>query len=283
MYVSAQPHPVSCFFHRRLARPAALLAWTVAIVSAAISATETLRADSTGTGFFVSSDGYLVTNHHVIANGKQFAVRQGETLRPATIVAVDEANDLALLKVPQEAAPFPYLAVQGTVVPVPGSDVFTIGFPDPGVLGVTPKTTKGSITSLNGIKDDPRHYQISVQIQPGNSGGPLLDAAGHVIGVTTMTINALKQMKDKGYVPQNVNYAVKSSYVLELFKQVPGKMLGAKLGGLAPRHFHEVQGEAESAVMLVISITAPAAPAPSPPSPAPGAGLRPPQELFPNP
>ena len=232
------------------------------------------RADSTGTGFFVSADGYLVTNHHVIEHGKKFIVRQGEIVREATLVVVDATNDLAILKVDPGSAVFPYLPVRGVTDPTPGSDAFTIGFPDPDNLGLAPKTTKGSITALAGLRDDPRHYQTSVQIQPGNSGGPLIDEAGHVIGVTTLTANALVLAEQKGYIPQNVNYAVKSSYLIELFKKVPGKMLGAKLSGLKPQHFRELQKEAESAVMQVIAIADPA-----PQEPAKG-GLKSPAELF---
>lgn len=231
-------------------------------------------ADSSGTGFFVSADGYLVTNHHVIEEGKKFFVKQGQVTREAKLVVVDAENDLAILKVASEATPFPFLAVQGKLDPTPGSDAFTIGFPDPEDLGLTPKTTKGSITALAGFQDDPRHYQTSVQIQPGNSGGPLIDESGHVVGVTTLTINALKQAERKGYLPQNINYAVKSSYLLELFKKVPGTLLGAKLSGLQPRHFRDLQKEAEAAVMLVYSITKPAPPAPAP------QGLQSPKQLF---
>ncbi len=232
------------------------------------------HADSTGTGFFVSADGYLVTNHHVIEEGKQFVVKQGQVSREAKVVVVDAENDLAILKVEPEATPFPFLAVQGTVEATPGADVFTIGFPDPGDLGFTPKTTKGSITALAGLHDDPRHYQMSVQIQPGNSGGPLIDEAGHVIGVTTSVINAMLQVERKGYLPQNVNYAVKSSYLRELFKKIPGKMLGMKLSGLKQQHFRDLQKEAEASVVLVYSKTeaAPQAPAPQ--------GLKSPRELF---
>lgn len=232
-------------------------------------------ADSSGTGFFVSSDGYFVTNHHVIEEGKKFFVKQGQLTREAKVVVIDTENDLAILKVDPQGTPFPFLAVQGKVDPTPGSDAFTIGFPDPEDLGLTPKTTKGSITALAGFQDDPRHYQTSVQIQPGNSGGPLIDESGHVVGVTTLTINALKQAERKGYLPQNINYAVKSSYLLELFKKVPGApLLGAKLNGLQPRHFRDLQKEAEAAVMLVYSITNPAPVAPAP------QGLQSPGELF---
>lgn len=232
------------------------------------------RADSTGTGFFVSPDGYLVTNHHVIKDGRKFVVRQGETVREATLVVVDATNDLAILKVDPGSSVFPYLPVQGAVDPTPGTDAFTIGFPDPDNLGLAPKTTKGSITALAGLGDDPRHYQMSVQIQPGNSGGPLIDEVGHVIGVTTLTANPLLLAEQKGYIPQNVNYAVKSSYLLELFKKVPGKMLGAKLSGLKPRHFRELQKEAESAVMQVIAIAEPVPESPAQPA------LKSPAELF---
>lgn len=246
------------------------------VLLACIMLAPSTRADNTGTGFFVSADGYLVTNFHVIEGGKQHFVKQGDVVRAAALIATDEVNDLAILKVAQEATPFPYLAVQGVLDPAPGSDVFTIGFPDPDTLGVTPKTTKGSITALNGIQDDPRHYQMSVQIQPGNSGGPLLDESGHVIGVTTLIINSMKLMGEKGYVPQNVNYSVKASYLLELFKQVPNALLGAKLSGLQKQHFRDLQKEAEAAVMLVINVTEPADSLEG----SPPAGLLTPSELF---
>jgi len=242
--------------------------------------TFSLQADNTGTGFFVSPDGYLVTNHHVVEGGVQHFVKQGEVVREAKLVATDKKNDLAILEVAEEARPFPYLAVQGTYSPTPGEDVFTIGFPDPETLGVTPKTTKGSITAVAGIKDDPRHLQMSVQIQPGNSGGPLLNEAGQVIGVTTSVINSLKVMDEKGYVPQNINYSVKSSYLLELFQEVPDAMLGAKLSGLKKRHFREIQREAESAVVMILNITSP--PSPATPKETPPGVLKSPEELFGN-
>lgn len=236
------------------------------------------EADNTGTGFFVSPDGYVVTNYHVIEGGVQHFVKQGDVVRAAKLVVTDKVNDLALLKVAPEAEPFPYLAVYGASLPAPGEDVFTIGFPDPGTLGVTPKTTKGSITSLAGIKDDPRHLQMSVQIQPGNSGGPLLNEAGQVIGVTTSVINSMKVMDEKGYVPQNVNYSVKAAHVLRLFEKVPGQGLGAKLSGLRKQHFREIQEEAESAVMMVLNITARDPDGAG--KKAPPAELIPPSELF---
>jgi S1-C subfamily serine protease len=169
-----------------------------------------LNADSTGTGFFVSGDGYIVTVYHVVEGSSRLLVKHLDETLTATVVAVDRQNDIALLKVSKTDHPFSHLSVNTAAVPTPGSDVFTIGFPDPTILGVTPKTTRGNVTASAGIKDDPRFLQISVPIQPGNSGGPLIDSTGSVIGITTATIDAINRLKDGGYLPQNVKLCPQS-------------------------------------------------------------------------
>jgi S1-C subfamily serine protease len=86
------------------------------------------------------------------------------------------------------------------------------------IQGTEPKITNGIINSLSGINDDPRMYQISVPVQPGNSGGALVTIDGLVVGVVTAKLSASNTLKTTGSLPENVNYAVKSNYLLELLR-----------------------------------------------------------------
>jgi S1-C subfamily serine protease len=109
-----------------------------------------------------------------------------------------------------------------------GQDVFTVGYPNPGLQGVSAKYTKGTISSLTGFKDDLRLYQISIPIQPGNSGGALLDEHGNALGVVMAMLNAKTTFQVSGSLPQNVNYAVKSLYaqaMIDTMPEVAGKLL----------------------------------------------------------
>lgn len=141
----------------------------------------------TGTGFFITADGYLLTNHHVVEDGGDISVRTDKGDLPAKIVKVDKKNDLAVLKVEGKFAALPLLSSHKVGL---GEKVFTLGFPRPKVQGFSPKITDGIISSVAGIQDDPRDFQISVPIQPGNSGGPLVDQYGNVIGVIVSKLSA---------------------------------------------------------------------------------------------
>ncbi len=173
---------------------------------------------STGTGFFVTSDGYLVTNFHVIEDSKKIAVTIDGKLKEAVLVKADPANDVALLKIDTtaESLPIPEVAQVARA-----DEVFTLGYPDISIQGQAQKATFGRINALSGIKDDIRFFQVDVPIQPGNSGGPLIDEKGEVIGIVTLTLNAIVSLIDRGSLPQNVNYAVKTDYVVPLLRDIP--------------------------------------------------------------
>jgi len=102
-----------------------------------------------------------------------------------------------------------------------GDAVATYGFPYSGVLSSSGNFTLGNVTSLSGIGDDTRFLQMSTPVQPGNSGGPLLDMSGRVVGVVTGRLNALTMMQAGGDVPQNVNFAIKTPIILN-FLSVKG-------------------------------------------------------------
>jgi S1-C subfamily serine protease len=102
-----------------------------------------------------------------------------------------------------------------------GADVFTIGFPNPDIQGQAPKLTDGVISSMKGMLDDIRTYQISVPLQAGNSGGVLADEAGNAVGIVVSKLNAATVFRYTGDIPENVNFAVKISYAMPIIQSVP--------------------------------------------------------------
>ncbi len=173
-----------------------------------------------GSGFFVTSDGYLLTNFHVVKDANRVEVKYKTNVLQAKVVEKDPVNDLALLKV--TGTDFAPLAISHKDSAALGDEVFTIGFPNIDMQGVEPKFTDGKISSLAGMRDDPSEYQISVPVQPGNSGGPLCDASGEVVGIVVARLNDMAAFRESGAVPQNVNYAVKSKHALRLLQSVKG-------------------------------------------------------------
>ena len=130
--------------------------------------------------------------------------------------SVSPANDLALLKVNTDTTHFlPLAAARSASV---GQKVFTIGFPVTDVLGDDPKFTEGSISSLTGPSGEISFLQISVPVQPGNSGGPLVNESGEVVGVVTASAAIIPFLSATGTLPQNVNWAIKSDFALPLFE-----------------------------------------------------------------
>jgi S1-C subfamily serine protease len=171
-----------------------------------------------GSGFFITGDGYLLTNFHVVKDAKLVKVKMGSDVYPAEIIKTDMDNDLALLKVSGQFKPLPISRDDAQL----GEAVFTIGFPDIVLQGIQPKYTDGKISSLAGIKDDPKDYQISVPVQPGNSGGPLVDMSGNVVGIVEAKLDFSAALAASGDLPQNVNYAIKENIINDFLGQVPG-------------------------------------------------------------
>jgi S1-C subfamily serine protease len=187
------------------------------------------RVRAIGSGFFVTKDGYLLTNHHVVQDAKKIEVKYRGQVLQAKVAADDQVNDVALLKV--EGADFQPLAISHKATADLGQEVFTIGFPNIQMQGVEPKYTDGKISSLKGMQDDPTEYQISVPVQPGNSGGPLCDSSGEVVGIVVARLNDMAMLEAVGVVPQNVNYAVKASHAARLLQNIQGLVPFPSQGG----------------------------------------------------
>ncbi|MCX8255177.1 putative serine-type endopeptidase with a peptidoglycan binding-like domain protein [Beijerinckiaceae bacterium RH AL1] len=169
---------------------------------------------TTGTAFFVSDDGYLVTNAHVVAECTRVMVKTDDgQVHEAARTATDTTNDLAILKLslPPGQAPKRVAALRiGTRL---GEGVEAFGFPHSDVLSSSGNFTLGNVSALTGLKDDTRYLQVSVPVQAGNSGGPLLDGSGNLVGVVSAKLDAVKMASASGDLPQNVNFAVKSAVV----------------------------------------------------------------------
>ena len=139
-----------------------------------------------------------------------------------------------------------------------GGTVATVGFPNIGRQGFAPKLAKGESASLSGASDDARYFQISVPVQPGNSGGALVDERGNVVGVVSAKLSARAALATSGALPENVNYAVKSSFLLSFLESVPEvsakleKMAALSRGAVTERKFEDVVKSAEQAAVLVL-------------------------------
>ncbi|MBF0325769.1 tetratricopeptide repeat-containing serine protease family protein [Magnetospirillum moscoviense] len=165
---------------------------------------------SSGSGFAVNADGIVLTNSHVVKVCRNIRVTIGDTGRAeaAVVVARDDANDLAALKTslrPTDIARF------REDKPIrSGDQVVVVGFPLSALLSREPNITDGVISAMAGIKGDKRHYQLTAPIQPGNSGGPVVDMSGSVVGVVVSKLNASRVAERTGDIPQNVNFAIKA-------------------------------------------------------------------------
>lgn len=174
---------------------------------------------SQGTGFLITAQGHLLTCAHVVEEEKTATVfLQGRRLL-ADVVATNKDDDLALLKLrdpaPADAQPLGFR----TEAPGMGDDVFTIGYPLSRLLGTNARMSRGLLSATTGMRDDTKRMQVSAEVQPGNSGGPLLARDGQVIGQIQQTINPWRIAQSTGGVlPQNVNFAIKNASMIDFVK-----------------------------------------------------------------
>ena len=222
------------------------------------------RFNSSGTAFFVSPDGLLMTSNHVVKDKTKIAIRMDGRLYEARILKQDAENDLAVLKI--DKSPVPYLRLSRSEnVPV-GLEVFTIGYPQLDVQGMGQKFTMGLINSETGIRGSKRHFQFSAQIQRGNSGGPLLAPDGLVVGLVESKLGTpsapASDPKAAVDLPQNVNYALKSSFVVDMLRDLPSVPEPQSVNPRGEKRPYEVFRDARYAVVLVLTLSS-ATPAPA--------------------
>lgn len=180
----------------------------------------------TGTGFFITTNGFLVSNYHVVQGATNITARlnDGRTAE-CRLIRSDSSTDLAVLKAEIRA---PALCIDEQAASPKGAEVCAVGFPLITLEGQEAKATFGRINATTGLNNDFRFFQIDVPVQPGNSGSPLVDKRGRVVGIVTATLDQLTTLRESGSLPQNVNYAVKTSYLMPLLpdgtiRQVPNR------------------------------------------------------------
>ena len=174
-------------------------------------------AGDLGSGFFVAASGLVLTNAHVVDRCRQIDVRTADQASAARLLGRDTADDLALLATglhPDAVAALRLSARQGDAIAV-------YGFPLPGLLAPVGNVTFGNITALAGVGGSSGEMQISAPVQPGNSGGPVLDSSGDVVGVVVAKLDALRVAVATRDIPQNVNFAIKATVATD-FLQAQG-------------------------------------------------------------
>ena len=191
---------------------------------------------ASGSGFFVSKEGHLVTNNHVINHCSEVKFKHAGEVMDATVVARDRVNDLALLKTSLN---------DPTTLPISNSnpallqDIYAAGFPFGSSISASVKVTKGIVSSLSGVADNFSNVQIDASLQPGNSGGPIVDEYGNAVAVAVAKLDLEKFSQEAfGVVPENTNFGIKATVVrnllegsgIQLTRPNTTKLSGAQLG-----------------------------------------------------
>ena len=164
----------------------------------------------TGSGVVIGRQGEILTNSHVTENCQSITVQiSSGKMQPAILIARDEKNDLAVVLI-NPSSPAKVAAFRGGAPLRAGDSIVALGYPLSGLLATTTNLSVGIVSALAGLGDDVRYMQISAPVQPGNSGGPLLDTSGHLVGIVTAKLNAMRIARFTGDIPQNVNFALKA-------------------------------------------------------------------------
>tara|TARA_B100001123_G_scaffold450186_1_gene619051 strand:+ start:1559 stop:4855 length:3297 start_codon:yes stop_codon:yes gene_type:complete len=215
------------------------------LIVRAESSRASLRLNGTGTGFVVNEN-YVVTADHVLEDCDEVTIRHGHREIDSKTVARDSVNDLGLMRLSQ---PIRNIAKLRGGKPIrKGDRVSNYGYPLYGELAESASITQGNINNLSGLGNDSRHIQLDAPSQPGNSGGPVLDSSGNVVGVISHILS--KRYADKsGHIAQNVNFAVKS-YLVEGFLS-SNNVLFEKAESLEHLELPDIAEKAEKFTVLV--------------------------------
>jgi hypothetical protein len=168
-----------------------------------------------GSGFYINNQGYALTNNHVvdickqmvgIVNGKEILFR---------VITTDKTNDVAVIKTNQRSFNFIKINNDGAKL---GENIIAVGYPLSGRLSDSVKITRGIVSALSGPNNNSGQIQIDAALQPGNSGGPVINEKGELVGIASAGLNKLLMAKEARYIPENVNFAVSSSIVTNILK-----------------------------------------------------------------
>jgi V8-like Glu-specific endopeptidase len=173
-----------------------------------------------GSGFVIRQDGYILTNYHVIKNANQITVTiPGRQAVPARVVTVDQEKDLAILQVSLRNVTALPIASSETVQVL--DSVTVLGYPLPTELGTALSASDGKVNAIrDGHNGGTQLFQIDANVNPGNSGGPLLNNHGEVVGIIVAKINSLEYAKENGTIPERINFAIPVNEAQDLLRKV---------------------------------------------------------------
>lgn len=186
---------------------------------------------STGSALAVSRDGLLLTNHHVVKGCDSIRVSQpGAKPEQATSAQSNAEVDLAILKV---GANLPASAIFRDSPVRSGEQVVALGFPYSGLLATEVNVSNGIVSATAGLRNDSSRLQIQAPVQPGSSGGPLVDSSGAVVGVVVSKLNAMAVAKVTGDIPQNISFAIKGEVAMRFLDEYKIAYVRARSNGAA--------------------------------------------------
>ena len=172
-----------------------------------------IRPVASGTGFAINEEGSIITNNHVVDGCEAVKVHhKGETYT-STMIAKDVINDLAIIKVDFKPNYFFTLKEQDPSIL---DEIVVAGYPFGMQISSNVKVTKGIVSSLAGIGNNYSQIQIDAALQPGNSGGPIIDLEGNLVGVAVSKLDLMTIVEDYGVVPEDTNFGIKSNVVKNL-------------------------------------------------------------------
>ncbi len=168
-----------------------------------------------GTGFFVNTKGHVVSNEHVVGGCKEVATKiEGEIIK-FKIITTDITNDIGLIKTDFKNTNYLNINSSGAEI---GEDIVAFGYPLSEKLSSSVKLTRGIVSSLSGPGNNYSLIQIDAAIQPGNSGGPVLNYNSQVVGIASAGLRKVKMLVEEEYIPENVNFAVSAATLSNFLK-----------------------------------------------------------------
>jgi serine protease Do len=171
-----------------------------------------MKPANSGTGFYINNDGQLITAAHVIDECIIIDVQHKGVKQQANTVVSSRVLDLAVLQVEQPPQAVSSL-LSSSETSALGAPLFTTGYPLSTILAEFPSMTMGNLSSMGGLRGAQGHFQFSAPIQPGNSGGPIVDYKGNVLGVVTSSLNQAMMLQKTGTTTQNVNFGISHKIV----------------------------------------------------------------------
>jgi S1-C subfamily serine protease len=225
---------------------------TLKIETPAKPSAKMLQGASVGTGW-PTLGGYVVTSNHVVAGCSDVVVinKLGEEL-PAQVVVGDGIRDIAILEVSDARKLPPALPLAKKKARL-GTTVFTIGFPRVHFMGRSPKLFTGVISSVNGLYDDPTSYHTTVPIQPGNSGGPLLNMKGEVVGLVTSMLGLRDKEDGDIQILQNASCVLKIGSLEKLLPLLPERTPALEVLPRSSASLENLAERIEGSILLVVA------------------------------